>query len=340
MKSIKITILYLIIFVFLSCNNSDGINDQDNNQNKTVVNKFGQLSIDGSNILDESGNVIVLRGMSLFWSQWAPNYFTEETVKWLIDDWKCTIIRAAMGVENGGYLDNPNTEYEKISTVIDACIKLGIYVVVDWHDHNAEDHLESANDFFDKISKSYGHYPNVIYEIYNEPLDESWNNVLKPYSESVVNVIRKNDPDNLIIVGTPNWSQDVDDVIGNLIDSNNIAYSLHFYTGTHREWLREKANKAILANIPLFISEWGLSEADGNGIIDIAETNLWADFMELKNLSWCNWSVNNKDETSSILLPTTTAISGWNDNELSEAGKIMKDYLVKMNSEIFDSLSE
>jgi endoglucanase len=332
----KIIIHLFIILSLLSCDTYNSVTNQEDNNTITIVSKMGQLSLSGVNIIDESGNPIALRGMSLFWSQWAPNYYNEETIKWLRDDWKCIVVRAAMGVESGGYLDNPEIEYAKVTKVIDACIKLGIYVIVDWHDHHAEDHLESAKSFFSRISKTYGDKPNIIYEIYNEPLNVSWVNTLKPYALSVINSIRKNDPDNLIIVGTPNWSQDVDKVIGSKIDDDKVMYSLHFYTGTHNEWLRTKAVKAISSGIPIFVSEYGISEASGNGKIDINETNLWASFMEEKNLSWCNWSVTNKDETSAILSPLTTSLYGWELKDLSEAGTIIRDYLIRMNDYLFE----
>ncbi len=333
-KFIKLFVFTLFV-ILLSCSDSEGINENENSDN-TIVGKLGQLSIQNTKLADKNGNPIALRGMSLFWSQWAPNYYNTETIQWLRDDWKCTVIRAAMGVESGGYLENSDLEYYRVKAAVDACIELGIYVIIDWHDHHGEDHLESAKVFFNKISAEYGNYPNIIYEIYNEPLDVSWKEVIKPYAEEIITTIRKNDPNNLIIVGTPNWSQDVNDVLNNTIDDDNVAYSLHFYTGTHREWLRTKAAQAIAGGILLFVSEWGLSEASGNGNIDITETNLWTDFMEGNNLSWCNWSITNKDETSAILLPSTTSLSGWKENELSEAGKIIRDYLIKMNNDLFD----
>lgn len=337
---IKKFIFLLFPLVFFGCSNSDSITDTETNDIPTIVSTYGELSISGVNVVDKNGDVIVLRGMSLFWSQWAPDYYNKETIQWFYDDWKCTIIRIPMGIESGGYLENPEIEFQKITTVIDACIEIGIYVIVDWHDHHGENHLEEAKKFFNDISSIYGSSPNILYEIYNEPLDISWNDVLKNYSEEIISTIRKNDADNIIIVGTPNWSQDVDSIIGNEIEGENIAYSLHFYTGTHTDQLRSKATQAIEADIPVFVSEWGISEATGTGNINTDETNLWAEFMEDNNLSWCNWSVTNKDETSAIILPSTTKLYGWSESELSEAGNIIRDYLIRMNSEIFTSLDE
>lgn len=340
MKKNILLLLLISVIVLKGCDKSEENPVQPLPKEKTIVEHFGNLRVTDKNIVDQNGDIVVLKGMSLFWSQWGGQYYNKETIKWLRDDWKCTVIRAAMGVEGGGYLDNPEAEYQKVKTVIDACIELGIYVIVDWHDHHAEDHLEEAKLFFDQISSNYGNYPNIIYEIYNEPLNVSWNNILKPYSEEIIKTIRANDPDNIIVVGTPNWSQDVEDVINNELEGDNIAYSFHFYSSTHKQELRDKAIQAINAGIPLFITEWGMSEANGNGIIDNVSLNEWADFLEANNLSWCNWSVMNKNETSAALLSSTSSISGWSEDKLSESGRIIRDYLVRMNSPIFDLIKK
>lgn len=330
----KCLYIFIIVLLLISCGDSDGATEQTD-EDSTIIDQHGQLSINGINLVDKNGEAIALRGMSLFWSQWGGDYYNEETIKWLRDDWKCTVVRVAVGVEAGGYLDNSYQEYQKATAAIDACIKLGIYVIIDWHDHHAENHLIEAIFFFDNISKTYGDQPNIIYEIYNEPLDVSWENVLKPYSQAIVNTIRANDSNNIIVAGTPNWSQDVDAVINNKIDDPNVAYALHFYTGTHREWLRDKAIRAMNAGVPLFATEWGLSEANGTGEINLVESGLWLDFLEQYNLSWCNWSIMNKDESSAAILPTTTTLSGWNSNQLSESGNMIRAYLIQENSSMF-----
>ena len=337
-NTIIILISFLALTLSLGCSNKSDNPVQPIVENQSIVNLYGQLSVNGKNIVDQNGDIVVLRGMSLFWSQWGGAYYNAETIKWLRDDWKCTIVRASMGIEGNGFLDNPEQEYAKVKTVIEACIDLGIYVLIDWHDHHAENHIEEAKAFFNRVSMDYGSYPNVIYEIYNEPLAVSWKDVLKPYSEEIINTIRSNDQDNIIVVGTPNWSQDVEDVINEQINSTNIAYSLHYYSSTHKQELRDKALLAINAGIPIFVSEWGMSEASGNGIIDMESLNIWAKFLEDNNLSWCNWSLMNKDETSAALLPTTQTFSNWSEAELSQSGKIIRDYLIRMNSPIFELL--
>lgn len=299
----------------------------------TFVADHGQLHIEGTKIVDTNGEVVQLRGMSFFWSQWIGEYYTAETVQWLKDDWQCNVVRAAMGVDEGGdaFLANPEREKEKVFTVIDAAIAEGIYVIVDWHSHHAEDYVAEAKAFFSEVSEKYGDTPNIIYETYNEPLDVSWVNTLKPYHEAVLASIRENDPDNIVICGTRTYSQRVDEVIGNKIDDPNIAYTLHYYAATHKQELRDIAQQAIDAGIPIFITEYGVSEASGNGSIDVAEANIWWDFLDANAIGWCNWSIADKEELSAALKPGASALGGWELDELTLSGTIVREEIKANN---------
>jgi len=299
--------------------------------NSAVV-KNGQLSIVGTQIVNENGETVVLRGMSLFWSQWEGEFYNSDCISWLKEDWNCTVVRAAMGVEEGGYLDNPFSEFQKITTVIDACIDKGIYVIVDWHDHHAQENQQAAIGFFTQIAELYGDKPNIIYEIYNEPLQISWKNDVKPYSEVVISEIRKIDSDNIILVGSPTWSQDVDIAANDPLDYDNIAYSLHFYAATHKQSLRYKAQVALNRGVALFVSEFGTVESSGDGFLDYNEMNSWFDFMENNNISWCNWSIADKNETSAALIPGANSNGGWTDSNLSESGKFIRSKIIAYNN--------
>jgi endoglucanase len=311
---------------------------KQNENPKSVVDLLGMLHVKENKIVDKNDNPVALHGMSLFWSQWGGKFYNEKCIDWLYNDFHCTVVRAAMGIEGGGYLTDPETETAKVFEVIEECTKLGIYVIVDWHDHHAEAHLEQAKRFFNFISEKYSDQPNIIYEIYNEPLKVSWTEIVKPYAEEVIKVIRKNDPDNLIIVGTPTWSQNVDDASKNMINDNNTAYAIHFYTSTHKKELRDKATEAMKNGAALFVSEYGTSEANGNGIIDSLETATWFAFLKENNLSTCNWSVMDKKETSAALIPGADFNGNWEDSDLSVSGKFNRDYIREENFHIFDAL--
>ena len=342
MKSISgLTIFLLPLLIICGCSsmNMDSSSREKNNEgsavkalnteNLTPVAKYGQLSFDGIKLVSEHGEVVQLKGMSLFWSQWQPQYYNKTTLKQLKDDWGITVIRAAMAIEHEGYLENPEREKSKIYKVVDAAIELGIYVIVDWHDHHAEDHLLEAKKFFSELSDKYGQYPNLIYEPYNEPLEVSWSKVLKPYHQEIISAIRKNDPDNIIICGTPRWSQDVVYAAKDPINEANIGYTLHFYAGTHHEELREAAANAMKKNLPIFVTEFGTTNADGNGEVFYEETQKWLDFMDDNNLSWCNWSIADKKEASAALKPGTKHNELKDLSNLSKSGKYVRSKIIE-----------
>ena len=302
----------------------------------TVVDYYGQLSVKGSYIMSQYGDTVQLRGMSLFWSQWMGQYYTPQAVQWLRDDWKCTVVRAAMGVEHGGYLTNPDVEKAKVITVVDAAIAMGIYVIIDYHSHEAHTNPEPAKKFFSEMAEKYGKHPNVFYEIYNEPLKEpNWSKDLKPYADTIIKAIRQYDPDNIVIVGTRQWSQMVNEAAQDKIKDPNTVYTLHYYATTHRKWLRDEAKRAMDNGIAIFVSEYGTCEASGDGKLEYKETQLWYDFMDKYKISWCNWSVADKVETSAALKPGASGTGGWTDEQITESGKVVKKELLLKNTPIF-----
>lgn len=301
-------------------NHKDTVENAMDTKSLTPVATYGKLSFSGVRLLGENGETVQLKGMSLFWSQWQPQYYNKTSINQLKEYWGINVIRAAMAVENGGYLENPENEKRKIFEVVDAAIELGIYVIVDWHDHHAENHLLEASAFFSELSEKYGQYPNLIYETYNEPLQVSWSKTLKPYHEKVIAKIRANDPDNIIICGTPNWSQDVLSAAEDPLNEVNVGYTLHFYAGTHHEELRTAATEALDKNIPIFVTEFGTTLANGDGEVFYDQTQEWFNFLDQYRLSWCNWSVSDKKEASAALLPGTRFNELYNEKNLSESG--------------------
>jgi endoglucanase len=300
-------------------------------QAQTPVARFGALRVQGNRILDRNGQQMRLAGNSLFWSNngWGgEKYYNANVVGWLKNNWNAGIVRVAMGVdEAGGYLENPAREKAKVKTVVDACIAAGLYVIIDWHSHHAEQYQAQSIAFFREMATTYGNTPNVIYEVYNEPLQVSWTGVVKPYAQAVANAIRTIDPDNLIIVGTPTWSQDVDVAASSPLAGANIAYTLHFYAATHKASLRAKAQTALDRGVALFVTEYGTCEASGAGAIDATSTQEWMNFLRTNNISHCNWALNDKAEAASALVPGTNSAAGWSDSYLTTSGRLAKSYI-------------
>ncbi|WP_205512799.1 glycoside hydrolase family 5 protein [Longitalea arenae] len=294
------------------------------------VKEHGLLKVSGTQLVNEKGQPVVLRGMSFGWHNWWPRFYNAGTVSWLKKDWGCNVVRAAMGVEpDGGYIKAPDWSKERIRAVIDAAIGEGIYVIVDWHSHNIRQ--EEAKQFFTEIATTYGKQSNIIYEIFNEPERQSWAEV-KAYSIELIKTIRAIDPDNIILVGSPHWDQDIHLAADDPIQGyNNLMYTLHFYAATHKQSLRDRGDYALKKQLPLFISESAGMEATGNGPLNEAEWNAWINWAEKNKISWITWSVSDKDETCSVLLPTASSTGNWADKDLKPSGLKARELIRKYN---------
>jgi len=297
------------------------------------VKEHGQLSVRGTQLVDKNNNAVVLRGMSFGWHSMWPRFYNEKAVSWLKKDFNCNVVRAAMGIELGEQSYNNDTQFakEKIEAVVNGAIKSDIYVIIDWHSHNVN--LKEAKKFFEEMSKKYAKYPNIIYEIFNEPDHETWWEV-KAYAEEVIRVIRENDPNNIILVGSPHWDQDVDIAASDPIrDYDNLMYTMHFYAATHGKELRDRTDDAIKSGLPIFVSESAGMEASGDGPLNVKAWQEYIDWMESRKLSWITWSVSDKEETCSILKKSAKSDGKWKDEDLKESGIKVREFLIKYNKQ-------
>ncbi|WP_084168789.1 glycoside hydrolase family 5 protein [Hellea balneolensis] len=323
MRYIRFFVFTLLAFCLTACSA----------QAQTPVQKHGDLRISGKHVIDKNGAVTSLAGPSFFWSNtgWGQDrFYTRGAVETFAKDWRAGIVRVAVGAQNdGSILKDRRGNLKRAQTVIEAAIDNGLYVIVDWHSHQAENDVKEAQAFFTHIAKRYGHNPNIIYEIYNEPLDTTdWKWVIKPYAEVMIKTIRQVDPDNLIIVGTQSWATEVDKAADDPIrGQKNILYALHFYAATHKEFVREKAEYAIKKGLPLIISEWGSVTYSGDGYIDIESSIEWMKFAKKHGLTHLNWAVSDKDETASMLKPGASSHGGWQEKDLTVSGRLAREIM-------------
>lgn len=307
----------------------------------TGKNSSGKGQIYGSCEGVKDGAEVQVRGMSLYWSLMpqAVEFWSEEGVSTMVRDMNIQIVRAAMATGNEdwqggykGYASDPNTQKNLVKTVVEAAIKNDIYVIIDWHSHEAHKQTDAAKNFFKEMAETYGQYDNVIFEVYNEPQQISWSEV-KNYANQVIQVIRQYS-DNLVLVGNPSWDQNPSDAIGNEVNDSkkNTAYTLHYYANSHNwsgnyDWGGEsegsKGEKAMNAGLSVFVSEWGTANSDGNGNPDQSRNKSWQDYMNKHKLSWANWSASYINEG------TAAFQDGSNKNSLqyTTSGNLVKGYL-------------
>ena len=315
---------------------------------QSAVDRHGALAATGNQIVDACGRPTQLSGMSYFWSQFeGSEYWTSEAVRWLADDWNITLVRAPVGVGYGAdYRSDTAATMAQLRPVIEGAIEAGIYVLVDWHAH--ANFRDDAREFFRTVAREYGDHPNVIYELWNEPIGEQaagaakWQEI-KTYAEDLIAVIRAHDPDNLIIVGTPFYSQLVDEAAADPItrDSlgqpvSNIAYTLHFYAGAHRDGLRDRANRAYEAGLPLMVTESGRvgTNYGPDNNLDPAEWDRWQAWMDERHISYTKWSLSTKLERSSSLRDTASPTGGWTENDLTPEGQWNRSHFRRVNADL------
>jgi aryl-phospho-beta-D-glucosidase BglC (GH1 family) len=281
----------------------------------------GKLKIVGNQLSNECGNPVQLRGMSTHGPQWFQNCYTTASLDALVNDWGIDVYRIAMYVEEGGYVNNPTYWKNWIDTMVEECAKRGVYCLIDWHVLNPGDpnaNITAAREFWTYMSAKHSGKKHVLYEIANEPNGVTWDRV-KTYANDIIPRIRANDPSTVVIVGTPTWSQDVDVAANSPLNYSNLMYALHFYSGTHTQWLRDKANTALAKGLALYVTEFGTSQASGDGGPYLEETQRWIDWMASNKISWANWSFADKAEVSASLSPGACAGGNWNTTTQSGA---------------------
>ncbi len=326
MKTIIKTTLIILAYTFVFMNICCSKTSNDEKSEISFVERNGQLKVANNNLVNMNGEPIALHGVSLGWHNWWPRFYNKGTIRWLARDWKATVIRAAIGVgPKDSYIDKPEEALHLLYKVIDAAIDEGIYVIVDWHSHSIL--TEDAKQFFKTVAAKYKDYPNIIYEIFNEPEYDSWSEV-KAYSIELIETIREIDTNNIILVGSPHWDQDIHLVADDpIIGFSNIMYTMHFYAASHKQDLRDRTEYALKKGIPIFISECAATQATGSDSFDMEEWNTWIKFMDKYNLSYVMWSIADKDELCSMIKDTNSPTSNWTENDLKFWGIETRDLL-------------
>lgn len=294
----------------------------------------GALHVEGTQLVDEKGQAVQLRGISTHGIAWYPDYINESCFRQFREKWNVNVMRLAMYTEEyGGYCSGGDQAYLKglVERGVRCAADSDMYVIVDWHvlsDLNPNVHKEEAKAFFAEMSEKFSGYDNVLYEICNGPNGGTEWSAIKAYAEEVIPVIRANDADAVILVGTPNWSQYVGDAAADPITSDsNVMYTLHYYAVTHKAELRTAMTDAVESGLPIFVSEYGICDASGNGALDIEEADRWIETMDRYHISYVMWNLSNKNESSSILSPACQKTSDFTRDDLTNCGKWLYEML-------------
>ena len=112
------------------------------------------------------------------------------------------------------------------------------------------------------------------------------------------------------------------------VSGANLMYTLHFYSCTHEQSLRDKGNAALALGAPLFVTEWGASHADGgmDGVVCESEGQAWHDWMNANRIGWTAWKLDACDPDSTCILRDGAPVGGgWTDQWLRGHGPFVRD---------------
>ncbi|WBB53444.1 cellulase family glycosylhydrolase [Verrucosispora sp. WMMD573] len=301
---------------------------------QTPVGINGQLRVCGVNLCNQYGRPIQLRGMSSHGIQWFGNCYNPASLDALATDWRADLFRIAMYVQEQGYETDPAGFTNRVNSLVEEATRRGMYAMIDFHTLTPGDpmyNLERAKTFFATVSARHAAKNNVIYEITNEPNGVGWSTI-KNYAEQVIPVIRANDPDAVIIVGTRAWSSlgvsegaTHSEIVNNPVNASNIMYAFHFYAASHKDNYRAEVERAA-ARLPLFVTEFGTVDYTGDGGVDLASSTQWLDLLDRLKIGYANWTFSDKAEGSAALRPGTCNGSNYTGTSmLTASGVFMRD---------------
>lgn len=298
--------------------------------------KYGKLEVDGRDLVGKSGTKVQLYGLSTHGMQWFGRYANFDTIASIQESFGNNIIRFAFYTSEDGYCDGNESRkkqmLEDLIEGVDAATSLGLYVIIDWHMVGAEDvldknpltYLEESKEFFSYISNYYRNQNNILYEIMNEPNGSTTWSDCKKYAEQVIPCIRKNS-DGIILVGNPRWTADLNSVMKDpLVGFDNIMYTYHFYAGDHRS--TTQVEKAYDSGFPVFISEFGFMDSDGDGNLNLTSGENWKTVLDKRNISYVAWNISNSGGSASIFKQGSDDMIDVSDSNLKEWGVYLKKW--------------
>ena len=259
------------------------------------------LKVKGNQILDSKDQPVTLRGVNaacLEWSSDGEGHILE-TVRVAIDDWNCNTIRIPLSQDRWfGKAPEQNDEGKAyrslVKEVVDLCSSKGCYIILDlhWSDANewgqniGQHSMPDRNSiiFWKDFAAVYANHPAVIFDLYNEPHDITWDVWLKggiikdrpngpdlPAKtfeavgiQEMLDAVRSTGAKNVVIAGGIEWAYDFDGILeGRQLNDpagNGVIYANHAYDHFGESIFTWIANmKEASAKFPIIISEFGWS---------------------------------------------------------------------------------
>lgn len=292
----------------------------------------GKLEVCGKRLCNRFGKPTQLRGISTHGLQWFEHCATPKALTALAKDWRADVVRLSMYVQEGGYETDPERFTRLVNRLVNQATRRGLYIIIDWHILDPGDpftNLAGARRFFSRVSKAHAGKTNVLYEVANEPNGDAvtWARIAD-YHRTIIPVIRKHDPDSVILLGTRAWSSlgvsagsDEGEILRDRVKARNVMYTFHFYAASHRDTYFQVLSRAA-DRLPIFVTEFGTQDYSGDGANDFAMAKRYLSLMARKKISWVNWNFSDDWRSGAVLEPGACADGQFRGtSRLKEAGR-------------------
>lgn len=308
----------------------------------SVVARHGPLQLIGRQLADAAGNPLRLRGLSTHGLQWFGwgDFLSPERLDHAVRDWGIDVLRVSLYVDEGGYRTDPPRFTAMVDTLVDETAARGIYCILDWHLLDPGDplaRLDDARTFFQHVGRQHGQKPHVLFEICNEPNGPgvTWDRI-KTYAAEIIPLIRAHSPDNLILLGTEDWSSF--GAAGRsrghaLLDSpltgplaRHLLYTFHFYAASHKRTHRQVFAR-VASQLPVFVTEWGMQTYTGRGPNDLPSTRQWLALMQRLGVSWVYWNYSNERSSGAVFKTKLPPHGPYTPLHLKTSGRHVQRFL-------------
>jgi hypothetical protein len=239
------------------------------------------LSTSGANIVDDEGNIIILKGVvrpSLEWNPQGQRLSVSDIQK--MHAWGANTIRLDLN-QNYWFQSGPVTEAGTYKQIINAIVyyatqnHMAIILDLHWTENGHQSPMANKDSlrFWKEVATDYKNFGTVIFELFNEPYGVDKNVWLKGDNQyagyqQLYDVVRATKADNLIIVNGLDYGYDISFVSDSFnVNGNNIVYGSHPYNekgSTQYNGAGGSFNhnfQGVINKYPLIFTEFGVNEA-------------------------------------------------------------------------------
>jgi len=210
---------------------------------------------------------------------------------------------------------SPNEYQDLVKQTVDHLTALNMNVIINLQWTNAGGQIIGSGTqlampdsdsvlFWQQVASSYAKYPNVLFEVFNEPHIYNWSCWVngcqisddmgtdhRYYSyqgvgmQQLVDTIRGRGANNLVLVGGLDWGYDLSQLYTYHLRGKNIAYDTHPYSyGDQQPSYWDNAFGNLSSSYPLFVAEFGEYDCKTTYISQLLS------YLDAHDISWVGWA--------------------------------------------------